>query len=397
MPESPGFQGRFVLALSLPQLITWGSVFYTFALLVQPVEADLGLDRSDSSLAFSLALLCEGLMGWCIGRWIERGHERRVMGLGSLWVGACLISHLWVTQAWGFYLLWAGLGLGMSATLYSPAFAVLTRRFPHDYRRAIITLTFLGGLASTVFIPLTAWLIAALGWRQAMAVLGVLQWLVCLPLHAWCLRGAAPAAPRPLAATPPAPTGALVRSSAFAMVTLFVVLMMGVTTALPAHLIPLLNERGLPASWVIAVPALIGVLQVLGRLLLWGTEQRLDVDQANRWIPTLIPLGLALLWLAPSQVAWLLLFAALYGMGNGMLTIVKGTAVARYVSHPQAPSLNGLMALPTAVVRALAPWLLGLMWSPQRGYGLGLGVLTALSALALVAMAWAQKHRLTGH
>ena len=49
--------------------------------------------------------------------------------------------------------------MALAATLYNPVFAVVTRRYPLDFRRAIITLTFLGGLASTVFIPLSAWLI----------------------------------------------------------------------------------------------------------------------------------------------------------------------------------------------------------------------------------------------
>ena len=60
-PRTATHDRRLVLWLSLPQLITWGSVFYTFALLMEPVERELGLTRAQSSLAFSLALLAEGL------------------------------------------------------------------------------------------------------------------------------------------------------------------------------------------------------------------------------------------------------------------------------------------------------------------------------------------------
>lgn len=35
--------GPFSFWLSLPQLITWGSVFYTFSLLMTPLEAELGM------------------------------------------------------------------------------------------------------------------------------------------------------------------------------------------------------------------------------------------------------------------------------------------------------------------------------------------------------------------
>ncbi|MFZ2328089.1 MAG: MFS transporter, partial [Rhodoferax sp.] len=149
--------------LSLAQLISWGSVFYTFTLIMGPVERDLGLGRAESSLAFSLALLAEGLMAFPVGRWIDRGHERAVMTTGSLLAGVCLLAHGWVSSVAGLYAVWVGLGIAMAAVLYSPVFAVVTRRFPHDFRRAIITMTFLGGLASTVFIPLTAWLIDGFG------------------------------------------------------------------------------------------------------------------------------------------------------------------------------------------------------------------------------------------
>ena len=156
--SQPTHNRRLVAWLSLGQLITWGSVFYTFALLMEPVERELGLTRAQSSLAFSLALLAEGALAYPVGRWIDRGHERAVMTGGSLLVGLCLLLHSAV-QSRGRLLRGVDrLGAGLAATLYNPVFAVVTRRFPDDFRRAIITLTFLGGLASTVFIPLSAWL-----------------------------------------------------------------------------------------------------------------------------------------------------------------------------------------------------------------------------------------------
>ena len=136
--------------LSVAQLISWGSLFYTFALVMEPVERELGLSRAQSSLAFSLALLAEGLMAFPVGRWIDRGHERMVMTTGSVLAGVCLALHGQVSSMAGFYAVWIGLGVAMACVLYSPGFAVVTRRFPHDFRRAIITMTFLGGLASTV-------------------------------------------------------------------------------------------------------------------------------------------------------------------------------------------------------------------------------------------------------
>jgi MFS family permease len=403
LPNNPASNNqRLVGWLSLAQLISWGSIFYTFALIMEPVERELGLSRAESSLAFSLALLVEGLLAYPVGRWIDRGHERIVMTCGSVLAALCLALHAGVTSVLGFYAVWAGLGAAMAAVLYAPAFAVVTRRFPQDFRRSIITLTFLGGLASTVFIPLTAWLMAAWGWRQALLSLALLHLLVCAPLHARLLRGA----PQPLPpdarhdSAHPASVRRLVLSAPFLLIGLFMVLLMAVTVAIPAHMVSLLRENGMPEAWVIGIPASIGVIQVVGRLLLYYFEHHFDLHTANRLIPCLVPLGLAALLVAPSlppeQVLWaVLVFVALYGMGNGMLTIVKGTAIAQYVNREHVATLNGALGLPTALARASAPLLLGLLWTPQGGYTLGLWLLLALSLLGVAALMLAQRIALT--
>jgi MFS family permease len=388
---SSGHDRRLVFWLSLAQLVTWGSVFYTFALLLGPVEKELGLTRAQSSLAFSLALFAEGVLAYPVGRWIDRGHERAVMTGGSLLVATGLVLHSQVRTLEGFYLAWLLLGAALAATLYAPVFAVVTRRFPDDFRRAIITLTFLGGLASSVFIPLSAWLIATLGWRQALLVLAALHLLLNAPLHAWCLRGAPP--PLPPAHTEHSPAR-LLRSAPFLLITFFVVGMMGITAALPPHMISLLRESGLAERWVIAIPATIGVIQVLGRLLLFFFEHRFDLHLANRLIPFLIPLALAALVAGAAHPAAALLFVLLYGLGNGMLTIVKGTAIAQYVSREHVASLNGAMGVPTAVARAVGLMLLGVLWTREAGYRWGLALLLAVGVLCALALVLAQRRAL---
>lgn len=391
------FDNALVLRLSLAQLISWGSVFYLFSLLIEPLERELGLSRAQVSLAFSLCLLAEGMMAYPVGRWIDRGHERRVMTGGSVLAGLGLVLHSLVSSLPALYAVWLLLGAAMSAVLYAPAFALVTRRFPHDFRRAIITLTFLGGLASTVFLPLTAWLMQMFGWRQAVVGLALLQLLVCAPLH-WTTLCAAPVRALPLAQGPADPVSGfrpLLRSAPFLLVGLFMVVMMAVTVAIPAHMVSLLRENDLPEFWVIALPATIGLAQVVGRLLLFFFEHRADLHLVNRLVPMLIPLGVLVLLLAPALAPWQVaavgLFVLLYGLGNGMLTIVKGTAIAQYVSREHVATLNGILGVPMALARAAAPVLLGLMWSPQTGYRNGLTLLLGMSVLGVAALMLAQR------
>ncbi len=386
---------RFVWALSALQLISWGSVFYGFALFMAPLEQALDMTRAESSLGFSLMLLAEGVLAFPVGRWIDRGHERAVMTAGSLLIAVAFLLHGHITTAFEFYAVWALLGVGLAGALYPPAFAVLTRRFPQHFRRAIIILTFLGGLASTVFIPFVAWLIETRGWRESSYVLGVMHLLVCVPVHGWLLRDAPQ---RAMLASNRASRDALwryVRLPKFWQLATFVVLLMGVTSALPAHLVNLLRESGMAESWAIAVPASMGVLQVIGRLGLYVAEHRVDVHATNRWVTVLIPLGFLTLLIGAGHGAWGVLFVVLYGLGNGMLTIVKGTVMAQYVSREHMGSLNGLLGLPMALARAAAPWLMGLLWSAQAGYTLGLWVMFAASVVGVASLWLAQRRRNT--
>jgi MFS family permease len=392
-PSATGPPRDFVLWLAFNQLISWGTLYYTFALLFEHFERDLAISRVDAAFALSLALLAEGIGGFVVGRLIDAGRARVVMSGGSLLAACGLLALSFVQARWQLYAAWIVIGVAMSATLYQPAFSVLIRRFPKDFRRAIITLTIIGGLSSTVFIPLTAWLISTFGWRHAVGMLALVHVLVCVPIHVFALRFEPPArVSTPSAAM--AELGGLTRRPPFWGLAVFFLLFTGIASAMAGHLVSILRERQLPEAWVIALPASIGLLQVAGRLLLFVTEKYVDVHRANRWILLLLPAALTVLALGLQSTWAALLYALLYGLANGMITVVKATAMATYVSQPRAASLNGLLAFPTAIARAAAPSLLAVMWTATGDYALGLAVFTLLAGVSAAAFWWAQRQAL---
>jgi MFS family permease len=389
IPSRAGWVG----AMSLAQLISWGTLYYTFSLLMPGIERDLGLSRVEVSGAFSAALLASGLAGLPAGQLIDRGHGRLVMAGGSLAAGLLLVAHAFIADRIGLYVVWVGLGAAMACTLYEPAFAILIRRWPTDYRRALISMTFLGGLASTVFVPLSAFLIGGFGWRDACLVLAALHLAVCLPIHLAMLRGEPP----PTWTAQPGMRGdgslrALVLSPAFLLITGFMAIFMALTSAMTAHMVPLLRERGLPEAWAIAVPASIGALQVLGRLVLFVFEGRIDPKRFDLFVPVLLSLSLGLLLLGGASVQAALVFAAFFGIGNGLVTIVKATAIAQYVSRERLATLAGIQALPNAISRSVGPILLAALWSMSGDYELGLWTLMLLGLGAAFVLRAAQAH-----
>jgi hypothetical protein len=106
-------------------------------------------------------------------------------------------------------------------------------------------------------------------------------------------------------------------------------------------------------------------------------------------------MGLLALLLGAAHPWAAVVFVVLYGLGNGMMTIVKGTAIAQYVNRDHVASLNGALGLPTAISRAIAPLLLGLLWTQEAGYRWGIAVLLGVGVLAAAALWQAQRRALT--
>ncbi|MFN4088965.1 MAG: MFS transporter [Alphaproteobacteria bacterium] len=349
--------------LSIAQVASWGTLYYGFSLFVIPMGQDLGWSRTAMNGALSTGLMVWGCTAYLVGNWIDRHGGRAVMTLGSILGGLVLIAWSQVESLVAFYLLWALLGLSMAATLYQPAFAVVSAAFGADYRKAITAMTLVGGFASTIFVPLDQFLIDRMGWRDALLVMGAVNLTLCAGIHFFALAGAA-AAPS---------TGGLpqvgvavrraLRTPVFWGLALWFTAFAAASSALTFHLVPLLAGRDVPMATVLLCVALIGPMQVAGRVLLMLFGTRLGTREIGRLIVAAMPLALLVLILAPPILPWLFLFALLHGTGNGVMTIVRGTAVPDLLGREAYGSINGLLAFPAQIATALAPVAVAAIWT----------------------------------
>ena len=173
-----------VAALGVTQVVSWGSLYYAFAVVMEEVRRDLAISSPVAVGAYCVALLVSGIVAAPVGRHIDRHGAMRAMTAGSVAAALLLAALSQVGSVIALYAVWAGLGVAMGLVLYEPAFASLALVFRADLRKAITVLTLAGGFASTVFWPLTQWLATALGWREAVLVLAGLNLFLCVPLLA---------------------------------------------------------------------------------------------------------------------------------------------------------------------------------------------------------------------
>jgi MFS family permease len=377
-------------ALAIAQLVSWGSLYYSFSLFVVPMEAELGWSRTTLNGALSLGLLVAGVLAYPVGAWIDRHGGRAVMSLGSLSGAALLAAWSSTQRPTLFYVLWLGLGFSLAATLYEPVFAVITRSFPQSYRLRITALTLVGGFASTVFVPLTQLFIDLLGWRHALLALSLCNIAIALPVHALLRHGTEHEAADASGAAAPPQSGdeamrRALRHPVFWALAACFTFYYTTFTAMTFHIIPLLTERAVPMATIVGAIAVIGPAQVLGRigLLVFGTK--ISAALAGRVAFTAFPAAVALLLAFPASLVGLFAFAALYGAANGIITIVRGIAVPDLLWREGYGAINGALTLPTNIARAAAPFGAALIWSASGSYDVVLWSMVgggALSALA---------------
>lgn len=392
LPPLVAHPWRLVLLMSVGQLVSWGTFYYGFSLFVEPMERELGWSRTDLTLALSGGLLVTGFSSVLVGGWIDRRGGFWPMTLGSL-AGAALLVVWAVNDSLPvFFMLWLGLGLVHSMTLYDPAFAVITANLGGQYRLGITTMTLIAGFASTIFMPATQVFIDWWGWRDTLLVLAGFNVLVGIFIHALLLRGTKGSLtrtrtddPGPRVPPPLSPLRLALRQKVFWLLALSLLSQSAAATAVTFHIVPLLGERGLSTALVLLAIALIGPAQVAGRLLLLVLGRRATTSVMGRITVLLLPVSLLALLLVDGETVWLYVFVLLYGAGNGLMTIVRGASVVEFLGAEGFGAINGALSMPATVARAIAPPLVALLWDLQGDYTLAIWLLTGLGLASAVA------------
>lgn len=425
MPMQPPGYRATVAALAAGQLACWAALYYAFSSFVLPMQRSVGWTSPQTMGAFTLGLGVWGVASYAVGAAIDRGRGRAVLTLGA--VLGSLGMLLW-SQAHTLTLLcaaWAVLGAAMAMTMYEPAFSVLAKRYPERYREGITALTLVGGFASTLSFPAVAWLLAYLDWRAAVQVIGVVLLIIVAPLHAWALRGAKSepitAWPRRHGAavvageagvnsavtanvggdaTPGADGSVANRTSAdatlreamhqrsFWLLAAAFTLYSFAVGAVWAHIMPALAAKGRSETQAVAVVVWFGPAQVAGRFVYLLFGRRASSRALGLSVLAGLPVALAIFALA-DQTAALLLFAVLFGVANGLVTIVRGGLVPEYFGREHVGRISGAMTSIALLARAAAPLATAWLLLALPGYREMLLVLVAVGVAAVAAFALA--------
>jgi hypothetical protein len=390
-----GSRQRVIVAstLGVAMILGWGSSFYLLAVLATPIAIDTGWSLSWIVGSSSIGFLTSGLVSPAVGRAIERRGGRPVLAVGATFMALGLFG-LAVASTLPLYVFaWVVLGIGMGAGLYDPAMATLGRLYGQQARSAITLLTLFGGLASTVCWPLSAFLVDTVGWRGTCAIYALIHIFVSVPLFLFGLPREPERLPV-LAAQGKLQPGSTRPGSArdrgrvlLVLVAVGMMVSWGITSVIGLHLLTILQEQGIAFAVAVTLGAFVGPSQVGARLI----EMLVGVRFHPVWTmiasSALVTAGLAMLFGGSYTVA---LGLVIYGLGNGLTSIVRGTLPLALFGAEGYATLMGLLGRPLMIAFAATPWLAAVILD-QFGAAslvaslLGFAALNVLIGLALAA------------
>jgi MFS family permease len=356
-----------IWALGWAQVVSWGTLYYGFPLFVLPMQQEFGWSLTLMNGALSAGLLISGLCTYGVGAWIDRRGGRGLMTLGSAATAMLLVAWSQTHSVAMFYGVWLLLGMCLSATLYEPAFMVVGRHFGSDARRAITNLTLIAGFASTIAIPLIETSLNHWPWRTVLLWLAASHLLICVPIH-WLF------VPPQITATHSVSSQHSTTEAREVMrqrlrdpvlwgMVLWFTAYSATGAGLVFQFVPSQKALGVSTQTLLTAVALIGPSQVAGRLLMMTLGERIDLRVLGALTTSLVPISILVLIFAPPTLPALALFACLFGMANGVTTILRGIAPGEWLGQEHLARTMGLIGAPMLVMTALAPLVTAAVWS----------------------------------
>ena len=350
---------RIVAAFAVTQTVGYGTLYYTFAVLLRPIAATLHASTAAVTGAMTCSILTGAAMAVPVGRWLDRHGGHALMTTGSVAATGLVLAWSQVQQLWQLYAVLIGIGLTGAMVLYEPAFAVVVSWFDAARRpKALLAITIVAGFASAIFLPLAGALVDRYGWRTALLVLAALHGVLTIPLHALVVRK--PPSPRSAGRKHAGGNRAAVVRAAtrdvrfWAMAAAFVA-HGAAMSAMTFHLVGLLTDAGHPTTFAATVAGLLGVLSVTGRLVLTGAQRRIRTTTVVAVIFAVQAAAALSLPLVGASRVGAVVGVVAFGLGFGIASLAAPALLAGRYGTLAYATIAGILATPTTLARAGAP------------------------------------------
>jgi MFS family permease len=324
-----------VLTAFLCHAVNVGLVFYAWGVFLTPLSKAFG-GRGPVALGYSAMQVGSAVYGLLVGVLVDRHGARPVQIVGAMMLATGFFAMSTVHSLPALYACFMiPLAIGACSVGNIPANTAVARWFVRRRGTALGLSTAGISFGGIVFAPLTQWLIDHVGWRGAYQALAALVVIVVIPpVLAFQVRdpadiglepdGDAPgdeavAAERAVLARElersVTPRLAVRQRSFWLLAACFGLTMAGIAGMLLFQ-IPLLIDRGMPATHASLLLGATAAMGMLGKLGFGAILDRFDQRRVASACFLAQAAGIAVIWLGHGPLA-LLTYVLLYGYAMG--------------------------------------------------------------------------------
>lgn len=371
-----------VLAGFIISLYVGSVVFFGFTAFIEPIRREFGWNYTQISLAASLRGLEMGIFAPLVGFLADRFGSRKLILCGTITVGAGLIL-LSTTQSLAmFYGSFILLGFGAGGCAGVVLSTVVANWFKKKVGIALGVMVS-GFGASGLIVPLIVRLIDLYQWRTTLIILGLGMWAIGVPLSfvirnrpeqfGYLLDGGVSACAAPNIETEieveKIGFKEALREKAFFYLAFADGMRMLTVMAVITHVMPYLNNIGIPRSTAGVVAGAIPLVSIIGRL---GMGKLADIfDKRYVMALALMCMGLGTLvfsYVHVKPVIFIPIFLLLFSPGFGGMMVLRGALLREYFGRDIFGKLIGFTMGSAAIGGIIGPTLAGLIFDALGSY-----------------------------
>ncbi len=382
--------------------VGYGTIFYSFSILLGEDAAAVEFSRTLLSSALGLGVVVSGALAPIVGTLCDISGSRRVFFAGAVLGSAGLAAFSRATEGWQVLVAWALLvGPAMACTFYEPAYVTIDQWFAgRSTGTAIGVLTLVGGLSATIFIPLTQSLVENTGWRDAMLILAAVLLAVVGALALVFLKDRPREEARQEDLDLKGTYGALATglrhtNRAFWLVSASYFLGFVAVFAVLFHQVAYLQELGLPAGTAALAAGLVGLAGLPGRLFFPMLGDRVRPSFLIAVIFLMV--AISVLFLPGAEERWqLYLYVGLFGLSFGAVLPMRAIIMGHHFGGPLYGRLMGLQFALLGLATAGGPFAAGVLRDASGSYALLTPAVIVMLLLAIPAILIAEHEGRTG-
>jgi len=368
MPEKSQpkfFYGYIVVVASLIIIsVMWGT-FYSFGILLGPLQEDLGWTKETITGAYALASLISGFLGIATGGLSDKFGPKVILVVCGFLLGSGYLLMSNITAIWQLYLFYGGIiGVAMGGSV-APLTATIARWFIKN-RGMMMGVAVTGFGVGIMIVPaIVNHLVYSYNWATACKIMGSAALVLIVAAALFLKRDPGQIGLLPYGYQESSKTGQSPKTSEFSYKEaihfrqfwlLFVItLCYGIgMQAIMVHLVPYAMGINIPAEKAATIMATLGGISIASRIILGGAADR--IGTRTTYSIAFILAAVALLWLVPSNTLWMLyLFAVIYGFAYGGESALRPLMVADLFGLKAHGIINGTIMLNLALGGAIGP------------------------------------------